>query len=107
MYIFLIRIQEKDFIIEGADRVMLSKKKINDRLKEKYYKESLLLRRDDMPILKIKCREYNACNNYCLECDLMHGIKCNKTFDFETPKKFIRVDRRDCCNIGWNECPSY
>ena len=31
--------------------------------------------------------------------------KCNKKFDFDAPKKFVRIERRDC-NISWNECPT-
>lgn len=60
-----------------------------------------------MQKVKIKCRDYNVCNSSCLECDLLHNIKCNKIFDFGIPKKFIKVERRDCYNIGWNECPSW
>ena len=30
---------------------------------------------------KIKCREYNACRNSCLECDLLFNKKCDKEFD--------------------------
>ena len=54
---------------------------------------------------EIKCREYNACKKSCLECDLILNKKCNKKFDFDAPKKFVRIERRDC-NISWNECPT-
>lgn len=55
---------------------------------------------------KIKCREYNACNNNCLECDLLLNQKCKKKIDFDTPKRFVRVERKDCCATHWNECPT-
>lgn len=55
---------------------------------------------------KTKCREYNACRNCCLECNLLLNKKCNKEFDLDVPEKFISVERKDHFNIGWNECPT-
>lgn len=54
---------------------------------------------------KIKCREYNACKNSCLECDLLFNKKCDLEFAPNIPKKFVEVVRRDC-HLSWNECPS-
>lgn len=54
---------------------------------------------------KVKCKNYNACFDCCLECDLLSDKKCNLEFDFEKPQKFIQVNGRDC-NFSLNECPS-
>lgn len=54
----------------------------------------------------IKCREYNACRNSCLECDLLFNKKCDKEFELDTPKKFVRIERKDHINVSWNECPT-
>lgn len=54
---------------------------------------------------KIKCKNYNACKNSCLECDLLSNKKCDLEFYPEISKKFIRVERRDCI-MNWNECPT-
>lgn len=54
---------------------------------------------------KIKCRKYNACKDSCLACDLLSDKKCNLEFNPEIPKRFVRIEPRDC-NFSWNECPS-
>ena len=59
----------------------------------------------NISIEKIKCREYNACKNSCLGFDLLLDKKCNKEFNFDIPKKFVKIQRKDHINISWNECP--
>lgn len=55
---------------------------------------------------KVKCRDYNACNRSCENCDILTNKGCDKEFDFETPKKFVPVERRDHFSTSWNECPT-
>lgn len=54
----------------------------------------------------MKCREYKAYMSDCLKCDLKTNIPCGKTFDYETPQKYVYVKRTDHMQVSWNECPT-
>ena len=54
----------------------------------------------------MKCREYEAYSVLCQKCDLKEDIPCSKKFDFNIPKKYIRVERTDHMRVSWNECPT-
>lgn len=55
---------------------------------------------------KVKCKKYNSCSTLCLACDIVSNQQCAIRFDFDTPKKYAPVQRRDHFNVGWNECPT-
>ena len=54
----------------------------------------------------MKCREYKIYSVLCQDCDIKSKISCAKKFDFDTPKKYIRVERTDHIHCSWNECPT-
>lgn len=54
---------------------------------------------------KIKCRNFDLSTERCIQCDLLYDKKCDRKFDFDSPRKYARVERRDC-NVCWNECPT-
>ena len=54
----------------------------------------------------MKCREYETYNVLCQQCDIQNKVSCCKKFDFDKPKKYIGVERRDHMNVSWNECPT-
>lgn len=53
----------------------------------------------------IKCKDFNACNRACRDCDVVSNRGCEKEFNFEIPKKFVRIERTDHVSVSWNECP--
>ncbi len=52
------------------------------------------------------CRKAQRFSGLCMQCDIYNNIKCGLEFDFDKPEKWIRVERADCMNISWNECPT-
>lgn len=54
----------------------------------------------------MKCREYKTYSVLCQLCDIKSNIQCSKKFDFNTPKKYVRVERKDHMKVSWNECPT-
>ncbi len=54
----------------------------------------------------MKCGEYRAHSELCQSCDIKTNVKCDKKFDFDTPRKFILVKRKDHISTSWNECPT-
>lgn len=54
----------------------------------------------------MKCREYETFSVLCQKCDILNNIGCSKSFNYNSPQKYIIVRRRDHLHMSWNECPT-
>lgn len=54
----------------------------------------------------MKCIEYKAHFRCCEKCDIKNNIQCDKVFNFEEPKKYVVINRRDMMRCSWNACPT-
>lgn len=54
----------------------------------------------------MKCKEYATFSPLCQQCDIHDTVPCCNEFDFNIPKKYVRVERTDHMKTSWNECPT-